>query len=475
VVQQVANNVQLSRALRLLSSSSASSALPLHGESIAFVGAGGKTTAMFQLAREIQSQIVNRQSSIIITATTHLGISQVSQADQHIIAETITDLKELPDTGVTLVTGPLEGERTQPVNKQVLFWLHEFSKRRGFPLLIEADGSRQRPLKAPAAYEPPIPDFVDTVIVVTGLSGLGKPLTEEFVFQAQRFREISNATNGQVVTPEMLIRVLSHPAGGLKNIPPTARRVCLLNQAETPELQSIGGKIANELLVHYDSVLVGSLQQNDFQAFERTAGIVLAAGASTRFGQPKQLRDWKGKPFVRQVAETALQAGLRPVIVVTGFRTAEIASALDSLPVEIIFNDDWAGGQSTSIRNGLASLLNPKPSRPSPLRGEIGSCVFLLADQPQVPVEVLRALMEAHTHKLPAILAPLVLEEKRANPVLFDRVAFPDLLTLTGDVGGRALFANYKVEYLPWHDDALLFDVDTPEDYERLKKLSPPS
>jgi len=55
--------------------------------------------------------------------------------------------------------------------------------------------------------------------------------------------------------------------------------------------------------------------------------------------------------------------------------------------------------------------------------------------------------------------------------VLFDRIAFPDLLQLTGDVGGRALFGKYKVEYLPWHDEALLLDVDTPEDYERLKKL----
>ena len=65
-------------------------------------------------------------------------------------------------------------------------------------------------------------------------------------------------------------------------------------------------------------------------------------------------------------------------------------------------------------------------------------------------------------------LAPLVLEERRANPVLFDKVTFPDLLKLEGDIGGRGIFSNYKVEYLPWHDDRLLFDVDKPEDYKRL-------
>jgi CTP:molybdopterin cytidylyltransferase MocA len=102
----------------------------------------------------------------------------------------------------------------------------------------------------------------------------------------------------------------------------------------------------------------------------------------------------------------------------------------------------------------------------------VGAAIFLLADQPQIPAEVLRALVESHAQNLPTILAPLVLEEKRTNPVLFDRVAFPDLLALTGDIGGRAIFNKHRVEYLPWHDDILLMDVDTPEDYERLKGLN---
>ena len=86
-------------------------------------------------------------------------------------------------------------------------------------------------------------------------------------------------------------------------------------------------------------------------------------------------------------------------------------------------------------------------------------------------MEVIRALVESHTQGLQPILAPLVLEERRANPVLFDQVTFPDLLKLTGDVGGRGIFDKHRVEYLPWHDDILLFDVDQPEDYQRLKDM----
>jgi molybdenum cofactor cytidylyltransferase len=148
------------------------------------------------------------------------------------------------------------------------------------------------------------------------------------------------------------------------------------------------------------------------------------------------------------------------VVVVTGAHAADVGAALNNLPVKIVHNPDYPQGQSTSICAGLESLPQ-----------NIGAGIFLLADQPQIPVEIIRALTEAHTQNLQLILAPLVLGEKRANPVLFDRSAFPDLLNLTGDVGGRAIFDKHHVEYIPWHNDALLFDVDRPEDYQRLKEM----
>jgi CTP:molybdopterin cytidylyltransferase MocA len=80
-------------------------------------------------------------------------------------------------------------------------------------------------------------------------------------------------------------------------------------------------------------------------------------------------------------------------------------------------------------------------------------------------------LVETHAAELHPIVAPLVLMEQRANPVLFDRATFPDLLAIEGDVGGRAIFSRHHVEYIPWHDDSLLFDVDKPEDYPRMKEL----
>jgi molybdenum cofactor cytidylyltransferase len=144
---------------------------------------------------------------------------------------------------------------------------------------------------------------------------------------------------------------------------------------------------------------------------------------------------------------------------VTGANADEVEKAVNGLDVSIVRNDDWQSGQGTSIRAGVQAL----PGKP-----KTGACVFLLADQPQIPASVIRALIETHANGLYPIVAPLVLMEQRANPVLFDRVTFPDLLALDGDVGGRAIFSKHKVEFMPWHDDILLLDVDKPEDYKRL-------
>ncbi|MBA4380577.1 MAG: putative selenium-dependent hydroxylase accessory protein YqeC [Anaerolinea sp.] len=461
---------------------------------LALVGAGGKTSALFQLARELPRPV-------IVTATTHLAAHQVSLADKHLVVTNPEDIAALEGSslaGVILLTGAYAGDRTTGLPNDILLWLCAYCNSNHIALLIEADGSRQRPLKAPGEGEPPIPDFVDIVVVVAGLSALGKPLSEDWVHRVEEFRRISESANQrggesagqQVVTVEMVAKVLMHPQGGLKNIPANARRVALLNQADTAELQAQAKALAEGLLSAYHAVVIASLQQFQIHAvYEPVAGIILAAGEAKRFGQPKQLLDYRGQPFVHAVAQTALKAGLAPVIVVTGANAEPVEAALKDLPVQIIQNVDWQSGQSSSIRAGLCALPPPSLRDTSPIsaplssphfevqkwgdrggqggREGVGAAIFLLADQPQVTPTVLRALVERHAQDLAPILAPLV-QGQRANPVLFDRVTFPDLLALSGDVGGRAIFSKHPVTYLPWLDASLLLDIDTPDDYQKL-------
>jgi molybdenum cofactor cytidylyltransferase len=427
---------------------------------IAFVGAGGKTTAMFQLAHEL--------APALVTTSTHLGAWQVSLADRHIIwpeDEPLPEFEAVLGSGVTLITGVLGSatNRLRGLTPSQLATLDVLADYHDLPVLVEADGARQLPLKAPATHEPAIPPFADLVILVVGLSALGKPLSGEWVHRPERFSALTGLEAGAILSPEVLSVLLTHPEGGLKNIPVRARRVALLNQADTAELQSAGSSLARRLLPAFHSVVIASLSSTDennpslgvHAVHELTAGIVLAGGGSSRFGQPKQLLPWEGEAFARRVARTALEAGLSPVIVVTGAYAAEVSQAVKGLDIRIANNSDWQAGQSGSVRTGVQALPP-----------ESGSAVFLLADQPRIPSTLIAALAAEHARTLAPIVAPLV-DGRRGNPVLFDRTTFPDLLTLTGDTGGRVLFSRFQVTWLPWHDAGILADVDTVEDYRR--------
>jgi molybdenum cofactor cytidylyltransferase len=421
---------------------------------VAVAGGGGKTTAMFTLAHEYASPVM-------LAATVHMALEQTTLADQHVVVAETTSLAIPLPSGVTLFTGPSnDGGKTIGLSVRAVQRVLDLANRHQAPLFIEADGSRRLPLKAPAEHEPPIPDFVDTVIYVVGLAGLGQPLDDEHVHRAERFAQLSGLSIGDTVTPEAIVRVLNDPIGGLKNVPPAARRMALLNQADTPAMQAQAQVIARPLLSRYHSVAITALKnQQIFAVHEPTAGIILAAGASTRMTEPKPLLLWRGEPFIRHIARTAVSAGLSPVVIVAGAHTPEIRAAVADLPVTLVHNPDWEAGQSTSVRCGLRALPDT-----------IGSAVFLLADQPHIPLELVTALKDQHAQTLSPIVAPLI-DDRRGNPVLFDRVTFTDLLSLTGDVGGRAVFARHPITYVPWHEASLLLDVDTPEDYQRLREL----
>jgi len=431
---------------------------------VAFVGAGGKTTAMFQLARQLGGPV-------IVSTTTHLGAWQIPLADNHIIAAGIEDLPLEPPAGVTLVTGarmPAQSaddwDRFGPVPDAVLLWLHDANAWNRLPLLVEADGAHRKPLKAPVAHEPVIPPYMGIVVVVAGLSGLGKPLSEETVHRPGQFGALSGLHIGDVVTPEALGVVLASAQGGCRGIPAGARRAALLNQADNDSIKAQARRMVAALLSEFDAVLVASLQSEVVHAVhEPVAGIVLAAGGSTRLGRPKVLLDWHGQPFVRAVAISALAAGLQPVVVVTGPNDDEVSGALNGLPVSVVHNTAWETGQASSIQAGLRSLP-----------ATAGAAVFLLADQPQIGADVIKAIADKHAEGLYPIVAPLIMMERRGNPVLFDQVTFPELLSLQGDIGGRAVFSRHHVEYVPWYDERLLIDVDTDEDYRRLLEEDTP-
>lgn len=422
---------------------------------IALVGSGGKTTLMFQLARDFGGRV-------ICTTSTHLALDQIGGADLHLV---LKNLEDIPDSQedlegeVILFTGPeVEPNRVGAPVPDFLAALAELADSWNCPLIIEADGARQLPIKAPADHEPPIPDFSNVVITVIGLSGLGKPLDDEWVHRPALFSSLVGIPQGSILTSEHLVKALISPRGGLKNIPDGARRILLINQIDSfPNWKAFLSQM-DLLLAHYSAVGFAVLEdQMLLEVHERIAGIILAAGGSSRFGEPKQLLDWFGIPLVQHAVEIARAGGLSPILVVTGADHDTVSEVIRDQPVNVICNANWQRGQSTSIQAGIQALSN-----------DVGGVVFLLVDQPLIPPALIQALVKTHNRNPAPIIQPAI-NGKPGNPVFFDQQLFADLTRLEGDSGGRALFNKYPPRQVPWDDGSSQMDIDTPEDYQKLR------
>ena len=193
----------------------------------------------------------------------------------------------------------------------------------------------------------------------------------------------------------------------------------------------------------------------------RIAAVVLAAGRSTRMGAVNKLTaEIGGKPLVRIATEQALASHAAPVIVVTGHEREKVEAALSGLPVQIVFNADYAEGLGSSLKTGIAAV--PK---------EADGAIVCLGDMPQVDAALIDQLVNAFDPERGALVIVPSIGGLRGNPVLWSRRFFPALMGISGDIGARNLIASYAeaVVEVPVTGAAALTDVDTPESFSAVK------
>ena len=187
------------------------------------------------------------------------------------------------------------------------------------------------------------------------------------------------------------------------------------------------------------------------------AAVVLAAGTSSRLGTPKQLLPYQGRPVLAVVVQNLLNSPLDCVLVVIGHRAEEVAPALNGLPVDVVVNGQYATGQASSIKAGLAAL-----------GGGVEAALFVLGDQPLVKPGTIKMLVEGYRTG-GGIVAPFY-KGRRGNPVLFDRLFFQEMASLEGDTGAREIIGRHPECFrrIDVPDPGVLLDIDTWEDYRRL-------
>ena len=230
---------------------------------ISFCGSGGKTSLMAALVREFAAAGGDR---ILVTATTKMAIEELDgpwcgyrAADAPELIAAIGNERRavLAYRTVDVQRGRILGLSTEMVD--TLARSGRFTR-----ILIEADGSRRRPLKAPGANEPLFPESTDVVVMVAGLSGLGTPVSSDTIFRPDRWVALAGSRPSERVSAEAVARVVTHPGGLARGAPARSRRVLYLNQADTPERMAEANLMLNALSSSGEQiperVVVGRLQ-----------------------------------------------------------------------------------------------------------------------------------------------------------------------------------------------------------------------
>lgn len=187
------------------------------------------------------------------------------------------------------------------------------------------------------------------------------------------------------------------------------------------------------------------------------AGILLAAGTSSRMGRNKMLLELNGESVLRGAARRALAGGLSPLLVVLGHEADKARPELEGLPCQIVINPDYEQGINSSVKAGISALP-----------AGIQATVVMLADMPFVAAEMIRGLIDRYRESE----APLVIsdyEGVNAPPMLYDQCLFDELLTMTGEGCGRQVVRRHREEAeVLARPASALADIDVPEDYERI-------
>jgi molybdenum cofactor cytidylyltransferase len=190
------------------------------------------------------------------------------------------------------------------------------------------------------------------------------------------------------------------------------------------------------------------------------AAVILAAGASTRLGQAKQLVSIDGEALLLRTVRVAREAGCGPIVVVTGFDAERMRAVLEDAAVMVVNNEDWRSGMGSSLRCGVAALdgLDPRPS----------DALLLVCDQIALSADVLRELRRVHARGERPITASRY-AGRPGVPAIFPARYFSELLQVEGDRGARGVLERHAgdVALIEFGDGVK--DLDTPEQLSDLR------
>ncbi len=435
---------------------------------IAFIGGGGKTALMGILAQEM----INLGHKVLLTTTTKIypypDLPHIYIDDS---ADIIKRLKKHFTLNNIAVLGKRPGfdHKITGIDKELIQVLYNSLD---ISILVEADGSRGKPLKGFADYEPVLPACADLVLPVIGADALGKTADSSTVHRLEQFHRIvgTSGIKPLLIDETVLAKTYNYMAhlGLIQS--PQAKIIFILNKYDLISKPANTLNLAHLLIKNRGTrLLVTENDENDPVKINlplqvnnipvKVACIILAAGQSFRMGKDKLALPFKESTVLEETVKQILKSGFDDIIMVTrpGSHWEKVFANQNICIVE---NPDFRKGQASSV---IAGLKEVDPA--------MQGVLFALGDQPLINSSIYKSLVQTYQSNLKPVTYPTH-NGKRGNPVIFDRSLWPALVKLKDDQGGRAVINRLKADAfnpVETSEAAVLIDIDTPEDYEKNK------
>lgn len=435
------------------------------GDVVALVGAGGKTSTLIAMGHELTAAGLR----VLATTTTRIGAEQLSLMPYAAaIDDGVRHLSlALGENRFVFLHGDIRGNKVHgPPPEWIPRLLDSVDSD---VLLIEADGSRGLPLKAPKAHEPVIPDETTLVIPMASLSVLGQPLDEGHVYNAAAIDERYGFVMGNRVKSPWVAQVIRDETLGLKGIPPTARVIVFLNHAARQGYGRARARLIAQFILRsqrIQGVALGSTRSADpiCEVQRHVGAVVLAAGLSRRMGQPKVLLPWgHGKTVIEHILDQLMLARVPHIHVITGHRAGEVRKLAVEAGAEATHNEDYVDGEMlSSLKAGLRAMP-----------AHISAALIVLGDQPRMQPKVVAQILTAYAEGAGDIVAPSF-QLRRGHPILIDRRYWAEILALPAGGAPRDVIDRYqeRIAYITVDTDSVLRDIDTPEAYLQERRMA---
>lgn len=406
------------------------------GDVISITGAGGKTSLMFFLAKQL-----SKKGKVLLTTTTKIYIPSKEKYEKMYINGLIVEGKDknIFVEGNSILEKKMTGLNYEEIEKR---------KEKYDYIIIEADGSKEKILKGWNKTEPCIPRITTITIGVINVKAIGKKIDEINIHRLELFCKLTGEKKGNVVKEETIVKYINN--GDLfkgSNL----RKIIYLNGVET--LEEL--KKSLELGKKINNLYFGSMKDEWISKVKKIDAVIMASGYSKRFQGDKLFEKIDNIPMIEHSLKKLKGIPFNQIIVVG--RDERVEKLSRKYKYEYIKNNKAHLGQSESIKIGL-------------IKSNGDAIMFFTGDQPFLTKSSILRLIKEY-EKNNKIIRPIV-GKTPFSPVIFPQRYKKQLLKLEGDTGGRKLLRKENIIYkVNFEDSSEFIDIDTREELKKIKDI----